>query len=241
MWGNTFSYFNIRVNDYASALAYHDSIAPVRGKVPEFRPVGNRTVRNAQVIKGRDGEIRFRLYRTDCVVYWPNGEIEFNLYPTPTTREFIGAVSRFYVKIYRDRMYLIHEGGYYTSECGALRVVDGSVVGADQETRKVLDKKRATEIRKLLKPWTTYARTMAALNGGRLDTSQCNWDVDHTIVQQLLDGDCPEENWSRLFVVPDCDMAVDAVTKLAYIVGGAVVEEPVPLGELPKYTAWQRK
>lgn len=81
------------VETYADALAYFERAKPWRGEtdITDERPMEHRRHRNYGV-RNNAGVIRFRMYNTDVVSYFPDGTIEFDVYSSLTTDSFANAL-----------------------------------------------------------------------------------------------------------------------------------------------------
>lgn len=92
---------DVRVRDYESALAAlkergrrarrltEDEVARPNGA---SAPLGHPRSEVTGVRMGADEEIRFRLYSTDVVVWWPDNSVEIENYGTVTTTAFAHAL-----------------------------------------------------------------------------------------------------------------------------------------------------
>lgn len=79
-----------RTYNYAEARARHDQITPIRNRVPELRPLGQR--RDHQYWVRMDGDdVQYMLYRTPVVSFLSDGVIEIRNdgYNSVTTHAFI--------------------------------------------------------------------------------------------------------------------------------------------------------
>lgn len=79
---------------YEQAVQKHDSIAPIRGRSTDVRPVAQRRNDNFTIRRLDDGSIVIRLYSTDIVVYRPDGTIELEPYSSKLTNEAVTHIFR---------------------------------------------------------------------------------------------------------------------------------------------------
>ena len=79
---------------YEQAVSKHDSIAPIRGRSTDTRPLGQRRNDNLTIRKLDNGSVAIRLYHTDIITYHTDGTIDLEVYSSRLTDETVGAIFR---------------------------------------------------------------------------------------------------------------------------------------------------
>ena len=82
------------ITSYEQALAKYDSIAPIRGRSTDTRPLGQRRNDNLTIRKLDNGSVAIRLYHTDIITYHDDGTIDLEVYSSRLTDETVGAIFR---------------------------------------------------------------------------------------------------------------------------------------------------
>ena len=77
---------------YEDAVQKHDSIAPIRGRSTDVRPLAKRRNDNLTIRRLHDSSIAVRLYHTDIVVYRPDGTIELEPYGSMLTNDAVRTI-----------------------------------------------------------------------------------------------------------------------------------------------------
>lgn len=161
----------------------YQNIKPIRGRATDVRPLGKRS-RDWETVVQNGDVYSAKLYNTECVRYYPNGDIQLlcESYSTPITADFIHTHSPFYAyKKYNklwihvrhnnggeDRVYPIPEG----DEGLTLRYVgEGEPFTYEPTTpvvveQTVVDRQKAKDARKPMKPFLDWARMMNKLSDG---------------------------------------------------------------------------
>jgi len=162
----------------------YQNIKPIRGRAVECKPLGKRS-RDWETIEKDANEVySAKLYRTECVRYHPNGDIQLvcGSWGTPITADFIHTHSPFYCykkynKIWihvrnnkggEDRLYPIPE----TDEGLTLRYVGEGEDFTYEPTvavvveQVVVDRAKAKDARKPMKPFLDWSRMMNKLSDG---------------------------------------------------------------------------
>jgi hypothetical protein len=163
----------------------YQNIKPIRGRAVECRPLGKRSRDWETIEKSAEGEVySAKLYRTECVRYHPNGDIQIvcGSWGTPITADFIHTHSPFYSykkynKIWvqvvnnkggENRLYPIPETEEgltfkYVGEGEAFTYEPTSAVVVEQT---VVDRTKAKDARKPMKPFLDWARMINKLSDG---------------------------------------------------------------------------
>ena len=83
-----------RVLYYQEALKIHDNSKPVRGRLPEIRPLGERRNVDTYSIRKNGDAIELVLYKTPVITFMPDGEVVLFVdgYDTVSTHQFISHV-----------------------------------------------------------------------------------------------------------------------------------------------------
>ena len=83
-----------KVGTYEQALKIYDSIKPMRGRLPEIRPFGERRDVDTYSIRKHGDAIELVLYKTPVITFMPDGEVVIFIdgYNSVSTHQFIGWV-----------------------------------------------------------------------------------------------------------------------------------------------------
>jgi hypothetical protein len=162
----------------------YQNIKPIRGRAVECRPLGKRSRDWETIEKSADDVYSAKLYRTECVRYHSNGDIQVvcGSYATPITADFIHTHSPFYAykkynKIWvqvgnnkggEHRLYPIPETEEgltfkYVGEGETFTYEPTSAVVVEQI---VVDRAKAKDARKPMKPFLDWARMINKLSDG---------------------------------------------------------------------------
>lgn len=151
---------SLNVNSYGTALAALAQRARKSRKVKEAdcvrpsgteAPLGHPRSEVTGVRMGRDEEIRFRLYSTDVVVWWPDGSVEIENYGSVTTSAFANTLLPHRVYLPKREELVCFNGMVCKGSIVRLEQVDG-FWQADESTidtirYPVLNRKLAREVR----------------------------------------------------------------------------------------------
>ena len=164
----------------------YQNIKPIRGRAVECKPLGKRSRDWETVEKDADEVYSAKLYQTECVRYHPNGDIQIvcGTYATPITADFIHTHSPFYCykkynKLWirisgtgsaQDRVYPIAEDATglimkYTGRSGAGGYLYEPVTPVIVE-QQVVDRAKAKDARKPMKPFLDWVKMMSKLSDG---------------------------------------------------------------------------
>ena len=149
-----------KVGTYEQALKIHDSIKPMRGRLPEIRPFGERrdvdtySIRKAgNVVFGES--IELVLYKTPVITFMPDGEVVLFIdgYNSVSTHQFIGWVLNISANGARRTTVLTINGQKYTladKEKLRLRQNEGGnwhVINPTAQWSWKLNRKEVTNVR----------------------------------------------------------------------------------------------
>lgn len=151
MFGSSIALPRGGITSYQQALVKHDSIAPIRGRSTDVRPLGNRRNDNLTIRKLDNGSIAVRLYQTDIVTYHDDGTIDLEPYSSKLTDEavrqvFRGAVTASYTNPVGPVLWTNHNGtrrGYLVDGCASLDKDLNVIAGTKPFTRYSVSRKKA--------------------------------------------------------------------------------------------------
>ena len=171
------------ITTYAQALALYERTKPIRGRAVEVRPLGNNRRDTVTITKNlTDASISIEHYQTRLVTYHvptpPSpAVITVNPYPSKTSSTIVTAVLRGFISPRWARShpgpvtYLTDQsrqrsGFYYTPQEFRLETdADGTTVllGYEPVVERRLNRKRAAEVQRLVKPFAQWAQTCQKL------------------------------------------------------------------------------
>jgi hypothetical protein len=190
--------------DYAHIKAHYEGIAPIRGRTEEIRPIGRRRYDWYEIAENRIAvdispenplgtfakSYACRLYRTDCVEWFPNGDIVIRIprWKGPTAMGMItyslaqyGTVISFSGKWYfrnkANEDFLLPEG---KGEELLMRKAEDKFyrpVNLTQEYKYKAKRKRLNEVRRCYQDFIEYARTMLAMDA--------TIDINRELIKEL--------------------------------------------------------
>jgi hypothetical protein len=159
-----------RLTTYAEALAFEQSVIPIRGRLPEVKPLGRRDRVDEFKIRAGNGRVECIYHRTAVVVFEENGTIiinndEFN---SKSTLYFIGSVLGVYGRIFDSKIRLTVKDKEYSIPEGGLKLDrDFNVINPMQEFVHKLSRKNLTKVRKQYAPFLKYADNTLRLLGNQ--------------------------------------------------------------------------
>lgn len=143
-----------RVLYYQEALSIFTNSKPIRGRVPEVRPLGDRRDADTYHIRKNGDAIELVLYRTPVVTFEPDGDVVIFIdgYNSVSTHQFIGQVLGISAHGARRTTVLTIGGGKYTladKDKLRLRIEDGNwhVLNAKTQWGWKLNRKEITNVR----------------------------------------------------------------------------------------------
>lgn len=160
---------------YEEASQKEKSTAPIRGRTPECKPIGDRRDTHFTIRKEADGSIVARCYRSDLIRWYPDGRIFITNggYASQTTHDFISRViSRNYalcfgydgktwIKSGSDyTVYPLAKGGqYFTRHAAGYLVAETP----NYAVTHVINRPAMQAARKEIAPFTKYFNNMMKL------------------------------------------------------------------------------
>jgi len=160
-----------RLTTYAEALAFEQSVIPIRGRSPEVKPLGHRhRVDEFKIRANTWGGIECVYCRTAVVVFKENGTIIINSdgFNTKSTISFIGRVLGIWGRILDGEIRLTIKGKEYSMPEGGLKLDrDFNVINPMQEFVHKLSRKNLTNVRKQYAPFIKYADNTLRLLGNQ--------------------------------------------------------------------------
>lgn len=178
--------------NYENAKAHYESVAPIRGRYPEERPLGkNRRYQHMQIHKRvhsveEEGNpvgkfvttYACQLYSTDCIEFFPDESIvlRVNSWKGPTTMMFLNYTLENFGRIESasGKWYFVNKGGEAfvmpTKSKEELRIhfVDGHgyrPVDLKPEYKYVMRRKEMNKLRKYYSDFIEYGKTMLLADG----------------------------------------------------------------------------
>ena len=187
-----------RFHTFQDAVEYHHNTKGIRGRENIVPLRLNRKNPDEYRIEaeidsgGNYRSVSCYLYRTPVLVYTPTHLI-VNSYASMTTNSFIDAIAPYWLRAYmrNGQKFSVRGHGEFTAEyTGKLRIsVDGvynpTHVEADKLINVVLNKTRAAEARKSMKPLVDLARATSKLDGYWEGLRTSKEDVDDPLLAHL--------------------------------------------------------
>ena len=168
------------VHEYAKQL--HDNTKPIRGRVPEVRPLGERRDANTYSIRMNGDDVEFVLYQTPVITFRTNGEVVIRNdgWASVSTHQFIRQVlglpargkggssvikvgKQDYTMTDESKLVLCREG------TGAWKVLEHETLYGYKASRKALTnvRSRYSEFREYLFGFLNLRREEVVLHQGR--------------------------------------------------------------------------
>lgn len=202
------------VLSHRQAKQIHDSTKPIRGRVPEIRPLGERRNVDTYSVRMNGDDVEFVLYQTPVITFKVNGEIVLAVagWSSVSTHQFIkqvlglrarGKGSSSVITV-RGQDYTITDNGKLTLriENGQWEVLQHEVLYGYKANRKALTtvRSRYSEFRKYLKGFASLRQEERVLYEGR--PYERRFNVIRFGVQELVDMfgvvDCVYQNAKAL-------------------------------------------
>ena len=164
--------------NYMDAVAHEQEVVPIRGRIPECKPIGPRRAIYMNIRKEvQEGQsvVICRLYNTDVVKYYEDGRItiNFNNWMTPTTADFASFVLGVPVGIRHCRAWIkaapkgYNQVGWYSLDCGNTENVfrrngqgDLEMLNPPPIVTHRINRAEANNVRRQLKPFKEYLTRM---------------------------------------------------------------------------------
>jgi hypothetical protein len=195
---------------------HHDSVAPIRGRSRETRPLGKRRnychmtiVRNTRSVISDDEPLgkfmdtfSYRLYNTDCVEWFPDGKVHVKHqgWNSPTTMQFMtySLAKLGHIDSVRGKWYFVNkQGKNFLMDKGITLVKEGDAYVAESvivENRYKANRKALNALRKKYKNFIDYGKTALSIdpNITRLEVAEACHGLSFNNVQLT-----PAYNWNR--------------------------------------------
>lgn len=219
------------IRTYQAAEAFFLRTKPWRGGDPEIRPLGRRGDSSKTIRKYHEAYCLY-LHRTALVTYWPD-HVVLKVYDSQSSIIFAGQFAPNGVRAishFGDMWYAIctEDGTHYYDNEVMLHPVRAGVWRVEGErrtaTQKVLDLKRAAEVRKRLKPFLQWQAATMKVAPQALQHRPAPWEL-----HRLCDN---PDDLDAYPAVGACDPAMLRVH--AYERLGAYQNVTVPLNQLPR-------
>jgi hypothetical protein len=171
-----------RVFEYADAKWQHDTALPIRGRVPEIRPLGNRRDVGTYSVRMNGDDVEFVLYKTPVITYKANGEIVLRTdgWASVSSHQFIQQVLGIPARGKSGSSVLIVNGQHYTMTgdntltlghkgTGTWRVLEHETLYGYKASRKAITnvRSRYSEFRKYLGGFMNLRREEQVFHQGR--------------------------------------------------------------------------
>ena len=161
----------------------YENTKPIRGRVDDIRPLGDRRRDWEQVVR-RETETGImygaHLYQTDCVMYAENGDVHLNIgsWESVSSAQFISIHSPWGVHCYKrySKIWVeMKDGKVYPIQASQTFVVKYNKATdsyytneSNTVTQKVKDRSKSKEFRSAVSEFRDYARNMIKLADGWL-------------------------------------------------------------------------
>lgn len=223
---------------YDQAVAKHDSIAPIRGRAVDTRPLGNRrndslTIRRCP----KTDAIAIRLYQTDIITYNTDGTIDLEPYASKLTDEAVTSVFRGKVRTnYTSPVGPVlwtHGRGYHIPEFATLDKDFNLIAGAKPFTRYSVDRKAANAAcKKGFNQFKLWVQTQVRLGidprSGDGWGLRYTYDLGGSVVRSLDEPDRYADIARGMSKYVTIDSHLDAIRSAVLKYHDCIVESEVP-------------
>lgn len=206
-----------------------------------------------RIRKNGDGSLDLRYHYTDLVRWYPDNTVSFDFHGSASSQTFTSCFIPFSLRCIRrkDIMYIQQTDGLHLCAGSNLRLIFSEVKPNVWECTN-------THAAQLFEGYTVDRKRMAAIQKKLREFTQWVWDVNR------LTGNAPVHRFGdvtsavmvlRNFMADDAPVTVEHFMTLrsaaevfpslqffmrhAYVVGGAVKKETLPLGSLPKESPYE--
>lgn len=235
MSGWTISTHNMPwIKSHAEAEEYFKSRSPWP-QHSNWRPLDNkRTVHKRLVLNEVTQTYQCVLYEHALVTYHPNGKVALECYNSVSSCAFAHRVSPEGMSVISHRNYMYWKVGdqyFRTDRRMTFQKEDNGWVyldGAATDTKLVVDRKKAADVRKILKPLLDWLTVHERITGQKV-YDRTNYSYTDAAMNEYLNN-------------PSSDLFIDVITHVggrdkiiesAYKLRDAIKTEQVPLGTLP--------
>ena len=164
----------------------YESVKPIRGRVEQVRPIGQRR-RDWETVNMKGDVVVCTLYQTDVVKYYPDGSIglQADTWFTPLTAEFMYTHSPFYCYKKYNKLWVRIQGNSEDKHFPVPRDGELRLVPTDESTwndpkagwrmlpsepiviqQRVVDKDKAKNARAKMQPFLNWVKVMIKLSDG---------------------------------------------------------------------------
>ena len=194
---------------YEEASEKEKTTAPIRGRSPECKPIGDRRDTGFTIRREVDGSIIAKCYNSDLIRWYPDGRIFITNggYTSQTTHDFISRVisrnvalcfghdGKTWIKSGSDyTVYPLAKGGQYFT-----RHADGYLIAEtpNYPITHVINKPAMQAARKEIAPFVKYFNNMMKLTQwAPLEESTVFLRADRIVHERMLSNDT--EEWARV-------------------------------------------
>jgi hypothetical protein len=200
---------------YDEVQEHYKSVAPIRGRTHEVRPLGRNRRHDHVTINQHDRLIlsddeplgklvrtySYRMYQTDCVEWFPDGKInvKHGNWTSPTTMQFLTfSLAQFgHIDSIRGKWYFVNkQGRNFLMGKGITLVKEGDGYVAETvvvEKRYKANRKALNALRKKYRSFIEYGKTALSLdpNVTRLEVAEAGHGLSFKNVQLT-----PSYNWN---------------------------------------------
>ena len=182
------------VHTYEHAKMIHDNSKPIRGRVPEVRPLGERRDCDTYHVRMNGEVVEFVLYKTPVISYHPDNTIEIKTggWDTVSTRQMFSHVLNIGANGQRSKTIISIGDQRYVmgDESMKLKKAEGKhgleVLSYADTYGYQLNRKKMNEVRKSYSEFIRYIKTFVSLReqtttsrrfGFELETTHIDWTV----------------------------------------------------------------
>lgn len=220
---------------YAEAVSVYENAHQGKRMLDGWRGLKDKRDTSKLVCMTSEGKVLFRYHHTVLVERSVN-EVSICTYDSPSSVVFANSFlpDGVYTRSYRGEMVICVGGGMYRPRSGYLRLVYDGQWKVDEQTARrdmteILDRKKAAKIRKVVAPlleWAAALRRMGALSGYTTRLAEGM----RLLRAGLNAGEIPLDAYRPIASALILDK--EDLLPRAYVLGGAVSRELLPLGVL---------
>ena len=172
-----------RVHSYADALKIHDNTKPLRGRLEEIKPLGDRRDADTYRIRKNGDAIELVLYKTPVITFMPDGEVVLFVdnHNTVSTHQFIHRVLNIPAGgVRRTTVLTINNSKYTLADKDKLRLRrddeggNWQVLNPTQQWAWRLDRKAVTNVRSKYGEFYKYLKGFVNLRTESITESTWN-------------------------------------------------------------------
>ena len=227
------------ISSFESAEQHWNSAKAWKNENAMWRPLAGQRKRHMRIEQRLDEAYDCVLYWTALVTYWKNGDAKLETHDSQSSLLFAQNMAPFGCTPLRHRGEMFWEirtpeGRVYHKGTIYLERVEGGWNVVNAATKKpemewVLDRKKAAQVRKTLKPYIDWHELTSRLMGS-MTWVRYGSDYDK-LVQKLLNEPTNHEAYPEFakFLNPS-----QLLFNTAYRLAGAHTRHPVPFDRLPR-------